>query len=201
MGGRPRGPAACRRPSSLPIRHDRRTIASTLDRQLQRGDANIPGRPRQMREATGALLRAAASTVLKAPGSAPGAAPGWRRAARPAAAPSRPTINSAPPAAIGSLRRRAPKSAEGERRQVTVLFCDLVGYTRLTHELDAEEVHAMLDRFFARVDGLIERVRRHRRQAHRRLRHGGVRRAGRPRQRPGARGARRARDPRRHAGS
>ena len=36
-----------------------------------------------------------------------------------------------------------PKPAEGERRQVTVLFCDLVGYTRLTHELGAETVHEL----------------------------------------------------------
>jgi class 3 adenylate cyclase len=45
---------------------------------------------------------------------------------------------------------------EGERRQVTVLFCDLAGYTQLTHELGAETVHALTDRFFALTDGLIE---------------------------------------------
>jgi class 3 adenylate cyclase/tetratricopeptide (TPR) repeat protein len=39
---------------------------------------------------------------------------------------------------------------------VTVLFCDLVGYTRLSQQLDAEEVHAVLERFFARVDGIVE---------------------------------------------
>ena len=38
--------------------------------------------------------------------------------------------------------------AEGERRQVTVLFADLAGYTALSRELDAEEVHALLGRFF-----------------------------------------------------
>ena len=46
---------------------------------------------------------------------------------------------------------------EGERRHVTVLFCDLAGYTRLTHELGAEVVHELTDRFFATTDGLIER--------------------------------------------
>src|SRR5712691_6651868 len=30
----------------------------------------------------------------------------------------------------------APAEAEGERRQVTVLFADLVGYTALSNELD-----------------------------------------------------------------
>jgi class 3 adenylate cyclase/tetratricopeptide (TPR) repeat protein len=47
-------------------------------------------------------------------------------------------------------------AADGERRQVTVLFCDLVGYTRLSRELDAEEVHGLLERFFARVDAIVE---------------------------------------------
>ena len=51
----------------------------------------------------------------------------------------------------------AAAGAEGERRQVTVLFCDLVDYTRLTRELGAEAVHDMTDRFFRLADGVIER--------------------------------------------
>jgi class 3 adenylate cyclase len=47
--------------------------------------------------------------------------------------------------------------AEGERRQVTVLFCDLAGYTELTRALGAETVHAVTERFFQLVDSLIER--------------------------------------------
>lgn len=46
--------------------------------------------------------------------------------------------------------------AEGERRQVTVLFCDLSDYTGLSRELGAEEVHALLGRFFDRVDRIVE---------------------------------------------
>jgi class 3 adenylate cyclase/tetratricopeptide (TPR) repeat protein len=44
---------------------------------------------------------------------------------------------------------------EGERRQVAVLFADLVGYTALSRDLDPEEVHALLQRFFDEVDGHI----------------------------------------------
>jgi class 3 adenylate cyclase/tetratricopeptide (TPR) repeat protein len=51
----------------------------------------------------------------------------------------------------------AAAEVEGERRQVTVLFCDLAGYTALSRELDAEEVHALLERFFERIDGIVER--------------------------------------------
>ena len=49
-----------------------------------------------------------------------------------------------------------PAPAASERRQVTVLFCDLVGYTRLSQELDAEEVHD-LRAVLRLVDGVIER--------------------------------------------
>ena len=35
---------------------------------------------------------------------------------------------------------------------MTVLFADLVGYTALSRELDAEALHALLERFFDRVD-------------------------------------------------
>jgi class 3 adenylate cyclase/tetratricopeptide (TPR) repeat protein len=38
---------------------------------------------------------------------------------------------------------------------VTVLFADLSGYTALSNELDAEEVHALLDRFFEQTDRII----------------------------------------------
>jgi class 3 adenylate cyclase/tetratricopeptide (TPR) repeat protein len=44
---------------------------------------------------------------------------------------------------------------EGDWRQVTVLFADLAGYTRLSSELDAEQVHAVLERFFSVIDGIV----------------------------------------------
>jgi hypothetical protein len=46
---------------------------------------------------------------------------------------------------------------EAERRQVTVLFADLAGYTKLADELDAEEVHALLGSFFNLADASIIR--------------------------------------------
>jgi class 3 adenylate cyclase/tetratricopeptide (TPR) repeat protein len=50
----------------------------------------------------------------------------------------------------------APTLPAGERRQVAVLFADLAGYTALSQELDAEEVHALLGRFFELVDGIVK---------------------------------------------
>ncbi len=46
---------------------------------------------------------------------------------------------------------------EGDRRPVAVMFCDIVGYTRLSSKLDPEEVHALLEQFFALVDDVVDR--------------------------------------------
>ncbi len=54
------------------------------------------------------------------------------------------------------VEKPAPQAApEGERRQVTVLFADLSGFTRLSQELDAEDAHALLNRFFAVADAVV----------------------------------------------
>ena len=63
--------------------------------------------------------------------------------------------------AIAALQTTSPAAAasptllEGERRQVSVLFADLVGYTKLATELDPEEVHSLLDAFFQLADRLV----------------------------------------------
>ena len=51
---------------------------------------------------------------------------------------------------------RSAPLPEGERRQVTVLFADLAGYTEMTREIGAEVVHEFTARFFERVDGIVE---------------------------------------------
>ena len=65
----------------------------------------------------------------------------------------------------GSKQRAAPVSEPGhesetvklgERRQVTVLFADICGYTKLTGEMDAESTHAMLTAYFDAVDEIIQ---------------------------------------------
>jgi class 3 adenylate cyclase/tetratricopeptide (TPR) repeat protein len=59
----------------------------------------------------------------------------------------------------GTTAKEEKHAAEpgGDRRPVTVLFCDLVGYTRLSSLLDPEDVHALLQRFFALVDATVDR--------------------------------------------
>src|SRR5689334_14074017 len=47
------------------------------------------------------------------------------------------------------------ETAPGERRQVTVLFADLTGYTALSKQLDAEEIEGILTAFFEVADAAI----------------------------------------------
>jgi class 3 adenylate cyclase/tetratricopeptide (TPR) repeat protein len=54
--------------------------------------------------------------------------------------------------APGTSMLHSAVAPEGERRQVTALFADMASYTRLTSELGAEEIHAVLNRFFATID-------------------------------------------------
>ena len=53
--------------------------------------------------------------------------------------------------------RVAAAAPTGERRAVAILFADLAGFTRLTSEIDAEDVHRLLGRYFELVDGAIAR--------------------------------------------
>jgi class 3 adenylate cyclase/tetratricopeptide (TPR) repeat protein len=53
-----------------------------------------------------------------------------------------------------STTTQAP-AIEAERRQVTILFVDLCGYTTLSSTRDPEEVHRLLSRFFAVADEVV----------------------------------------------
>jgi class 3 adenylate cyclase len=48
-----------------------------------------------------------------------------------------------------------PVRAEPERRQVTILFADLSGFTKLSAALPAEDVHRLIGRFFEVVDDIV----------------------------------------------
>ncbi|MFP6749801.1 MAG: adenylate/guanylate cyclase domain-containing protein, partial [Alphaproteobacteria bacterium] len=61
--------------------------------------------------------------------------------------------------AIADLSSRDDEPADvgidALRRQVTVLFADISGFTTMSSQLDAEETHALLNRFFAVVDEAV----------------------------------------------
>ena len=50
----------------------------------------------------------------------------------------------------------ATAAGEAERRQVTILFADLSGFTKFSSAHDPEETHHVLSQFFAIVDGIVE---------------------------------------------
>ena len=59
------------------------------------------------------------------------------------------------PVAAAAPATAAAPTPSGERRQVTVLFADLSGYTKLSSTLDPEEVHRLLTRYFELTDTVI----------------------------------------------
>ena len=58
--------------------------------------------------------------------------------------------NATPPAAAVHT-----EPVTGERRQVTIMFTDLCGFTALSHSLDPEEVRELVRNYTALVDGIV----------------------------------------------
>jgi class 3 adenylate cyclase/tetratricopeptide (TPR) repeat protein len=61
------------------------------------------------------------------------------------------------PAPTASTRPSPPSGEPQERRFVTALFIDLVGFTPLTESRDSEEVRGMLTRYFDRAREIVDR--------------------------------------------
>ncbi|MDP6344239.1 MAG: adenylate/guanylate cyclase domain-containing protein, partial [Alphaproteobacteria bacterium] len=62
---------------------------------------------------------------------------------------------SRPAEGTDAPREPAPAAAP-ELREAAILFADISGFTRLSRGLDPEDVHDLLQQFFATTDGLIE---------------------------------------------
>jgi class 3 adenylate cyclase/tetratricopeptide (TPR) repeat protein len=83
--------------------------------------------------------------LAAAPAPPPAPAPAPERVP-PSPAPPVPQSYTPPHLAAQILQSRS--ALEGERKQVTVLFCDLVGSTSLAERLGPETMHLLLNRFF-----------------------------------------------------
>ena len=88
-------------------------------------------------------------------------------AGRPAASPAAPAPAPAPER-FASPQSYTPKhlaekilssrsAVEGERKQVSVMFTDVSGFTAMSERLDPEEVHAIMDRVFEIVLAAVHR--------------------------------------------
>ena len=79
-------------------------------------------------------------------------------AAKAASAPGGPSRLAAyTPKHLAEKILRARSALEGERRQVTVLFADLAGFTALAEQRDPEEVHQIIDRCFDLITAEVHR--------------------------------------------
>jgi len=77
---------------------------------------------------------------------------------KPTAAPaSPPSIASYTPKHLADKILKSRSALEGERRQVTVLFADVAGFTTLAEKLDPEEVHKVMNGCFELITAEIHR--------------------------------------------
>ena len=66
------------------------------------------------------------------------------------------------PAAVATIESEdKPRRSEAERRQLTVLFCDLVGSTALSARLDPEQMSAIIRAYQDALAGEITRFEGH----------------------------------------
>ena len=79
-------------------------------------------------------------------------------------APARASAAGATPSTASPAPSAAPESTAGERRQLTVMFCDLVGSTALSEKLDPEELRSLLHEYrtvcgdvISRYEGFVAR--------------------------------------------
>jgi len=97
------------------------------------------------------------------------AAPPLLAAAEPPAPPPRatPSARHAPdmPEELAQKIRASKDALEGERKQVTVLFCDLAGSTAMAEGLDPEEYHDLLEQYLElafreiyRCEGIVNQL-------------------------------------------
>src|SRR5687767_13570342 len=59
-----------------------------------------------------------------------------------------PPVQTYTPPHLATEVLQSRSALEGERKQVTVLFCDLVGSTALAERVGSETMHLLLNRFF-----------------------------------------------------
>ena len=75
----------------------------------------------------------------------------------PVTGPERP-IAPYTPKHLAEKILRGRSALEGERRQVTVLFADMAGFTSLAERRDPEEVHQIIDRCFDLITAEVHRL-------------------------------------------
>ena len=99
----------------------------------------------------GASLAATATAPAAPPAPAPASPPQPERSAAP------PVVQSYTPAHLAERILQSRAAMEGERKQVSVMFCDLVGSTALAERVGDESMHVLINRFFEMALGEVHR--------------------------------------------
>src|SRR5207249_4962181 len=89
--------------------------------------------------------------------SLPAAPPHAAPAPTPRAPVAAPSIATYTPKHLADKILKSRAAVEGERRQVTVLFADVAGFTTLAERLDPEDVHRIIDRCFELITAEVHR--------------------------------------------
>jgi class 3 adenylate cyclase/tetratricopeptide (TPR) repeat protein len=111
----------------------------------QPGAAEMPEAEAPAAETSAATSAARTSAAM--PAGVVGAGGAGKPPARPATLPE-PAGAPYTPEHLATEVLRSRTAFEGERKQVTVLFCDLVGSTELADRVGPEAMHGLLRRFF-----------------------------------------------------
>jgi len=90
-----------------------------------------------------------------------GATVSGREVATPSAQPTQPLAAQEQPSPLVEPRPTAPPSPDAERRQLTVMFCDLVDSTALSGQLDPEDWRDVVRAYQATCTEVIRRYDGH----------------------------------------
>jgi class 3 adenylate cyclase len=121
------------------LRQRGRVTYSTLKRQFQLDDAALEDVKNELIEGQRLALDERGNVLVWAGGGGAALAPPALigPGAQPLATPADPAAQAASPAVVSSL-------PDAERRQLTILFCDLVDSTALASQLDPEELREVM---------------------------------------------------------
>jgi class 3 adenylate cyclase/predicted ATPase len=79
----------------------------------------------------------------------------------PALQPFQPSVSQEAPAPQADVTPTTPPASDAERRQLTVLFCDLADSTRLARQLDPEDLREVMQAYQATCVDVIQRFAGH----------------------------------------
>ena len=148
------------------LRHRGRVTYRALKLQFHLDDHTLEALSEELLYAHPQVQEDAGKGLVWAAGAASAAAPGAGRAEPPVPptsagtawpAPQPPAPHTYTPPHLVEKILTSHAALEGERKQVTVLFCDLANSTGLAEQLGPEKMHTVLNQFFAHALEAVHR--------------------------------------------